>query len=398
MPDKNIVCPKCGAEFSVAESVSKMMSVELDQERHSIQEKLKKEQDEAYARMEREMEERRNTALDELRTTQQMNDEANEKRIRELEESQARIKSESETAILTKTRELEAREAALRATAEQEHLDNERKLRDDRIRLEGEVRQQVEIEAKLKQGESAELVASLSRKITDLERAAQITSQQLQGESQEVVLEEVLRMAFPGDIIEPVPKGCKGADCIQKVRVNGDVLGTIVWESKRTKQWASEWVPKLKDDQRSLAAELAILVTQAFPADMKNKMGNIEGVWITDFASSIGIAMALRAGLIEVARMKTMSDSSDDKTKTLYEYVTSPEFRQSIQAIAETFIAFQTDIASEKRAMEKQWKRRETTIIRALTATTRLHASLQTILGQGVMPDIDENGAKQLTA
>ena len=404
MPDKNIICPKCGAEFSVAESVEKMMADELDQQSKNLQARADAELKQRLDRIERENEAHYQRLESDKKAEIENRDRKNQEKLLEAQrreeaakEGIKRIQAESDAILARKERELETERANLAAKAERDRLEAEKKMRAEQARLESDLRLKLDNEALLKQKEQSETVLSMSRKVAELERQLQQANQQLQGEAQEVALEEILQMAFPSDIIEAVPKGCRGADCVQKIRTNGEVLGTIVWESKRTKQWANDWIGKLKDDQRTLTAEIAILVTQAFPADMKNKTGNIDGVWITDFQSSMGIALALRAGLIEVSRMKTMSSGTDDKTQMVFDYITSAEFRQSVQAIAETFIAFQQDIASEKRAMEKQWKRREMTIVRALKATTRLHGSLQTILGQGVLPDIDESGAKQLT-
>jgi len=404
MPDKNIICPQCGAEFSVAESVEKMMADELDQQSKNLQARADAELKQRLDRIERENEAHYQRLESDKKAEIENRDRKNQEKLLEAQrreeaakEGIKRIQAESDAILARKERELETERANLAAKAERDRLEAEKKMRAEQARLESDLRLKLDNEALLKQKEQSETVLSMSRKVAELERQLQQANQQLQGEAQEVALEEILQMAFPSDIIEAVPKGCRGADCVQKIRTNGEVLGTIVWESKRTKQWANDWIGKLKDDQRTLTAEIAILVTQAFPADMKNKTGNIDGVWITDFQSSMGIALALRAGLIEVSRMKTMSSGTDDKTQMVFDYITSAEFRQSVQAIAETFIAFQQDIASEKRAMEKQWKRREMTIVRALKATTRLHGSLQTILGQGVLPDIDESGAKQLT-
>jgi hypothetical protein len=277
-------------------------------------------------------------------------------------------------------------------------LENARTLEEEKKRVEEETRKRIEDENTLKLSQDVIAMESLRREINDLKRKAEQTSQQLIGEGQEVALEEALRMAFPTDLIEPVQKGMKGADCIQKVRTNGDVLGIIVWESKRTKQWLNEWVGKLKDDQRTLNAELAILVTQTLPSGFATKAGIHEGIWITDFPTAISVAMALRSGLIYAASMKALSSGSDEKSQAIFEYVTSPEFRGNMQAIIETFVAFEADLAAEKRAMEKQWKKRETTIKRALTASHRIYGSLQATLGEKALPDIKEEAPKQIEA
>ena len=274
--------------------------------------------------------------------------------------------------------------------------ENERKLETDRIRVATETKKRIEDENALRNAQNAVQMESLRNEVETYRRKLESASQQLIGEGQEVALEDALRIAFPNDLIEPVQKGMKGADCIQKVKSNGNVVGIIVWESKRTKQWLNEWTGKLKDDMRTLNATLAILVTQTPPSDMTIKAGLYDGVWVSDFPTAIPMAMALRAGILSVASISNLATGSDEKSQKLFGYITSQEFRGNMQAIIETFTAFQTDIAAERRAMEKQWKKREVTCTRALTATHRIYGSLQGLLGETSMPEIEAQEKKQI--
>jgi len=289
-------------------------------------------------------------------------------------------------------------EKALEAEKVRLATENEIKLAEDRKRVEEETRRHIEDENTLRNAEKAVQMESLRNEVETYRRKLESASQQLIGEGQEIALEEALKMAFPTDLIEPVQKGMKGADCIQRIRVNLEVIGIIVWESKRTKQWLNEWLGKLKDDQRTLNAEIAILVTQTLPNGFPTKAGLNDGVWITDFPTAIAVATALRQGLIYAASMKTLSSGSDEKSCNIFDYITSPEFRGNMAAIIETFIAFEADLAAEKRAMEKQWKKRQTTITRALTASNRIYGSLQATLGEKALPDIEQVAPKQLEA
>ena len=188
----------------------------------------------------------------------------------------------------------------------------------------------------------------------------------------------------------------KGADCIQRIMSGGEIVGIIIWESKRTKAWLNDWTGKLKDDMRTLNATLAILVTQTLPSEMTIKAGLHDGVWVTDFPTAIPMATALRAGIVFVNAVNTLSTNADGKSEQLLAYIMSPEFRGNMQAIIETYVSFQNDLAAEKRAAEKQWKKRETTITRALTATNRIYGSLQGMLGEKSMPEIEVHEQKQL--
>jgi hypothetical protein len=406
----SITCPNCGQVIPLQEAMERQMQSELDDKMKSERERLQQESNQERKRIRIELEKKQQIDLEKIQRDNQEREERAkaeaDQRICEMriENERARqeaehIKSENETAMLQKQRELETKEAQLKAEAERQQLENERKLREEQSRLETEIRSKLETESTLKNAENLTLITSLTKKATDLENQLKQTSQQLQGEAQEVVLEDVLHMAFPNDLIEAVPKGYKGADCFQRVRTNGDVLGTIIWESKRTKQWLNEWIGKLKDDQRTANADVAMIVTQSLPSGVKG-WGEVEGIWAMEFQYAIPMAAAMRAGIIEVARAKKLSNGSDEKTKVIYQYVTSNEFRLAIQTFTETFISFQDDLAAEKRAMEKQWKKRETTITRALTAVTRIEGSLQGILGdkyETIEQIIDSEHPKQLT-
>jgi len=97
------------------------------------------------------------------------------------------------------------------------------------------------------------------KQIEDLKRKAEQGSQQTQGEVLELELEEMLKANFPLDSLEPVGKGKRGADILQRVHnQSGQYYGTIIWESKRTKGWSDGWIDKLKEDQREAKAEIAV--------------------------------------------------------------------------------------------------------------------------------------------
>ena len=404
MTNNYIACPHCGKEIELQAAMSQLVQNEIAQKSIQLekdtQERNKSTLETFKVDFQKQMEVQKQNEIDAALEQHKKQNEEHQQKIQELLSAQQesdRKRIEAEELILQKQNEIQAKESELSKQKEELQKENERLLFEERQRLEGLIRQEVDTQNRLKMAENGELIAQLSKKITDLERTASQTSQQLSGEAQEIALEEVLKVAFPSDIIEPVPKGYKGADCLQRIRVGTETIATIIWESKRTKQWLNEWINKLKDDQRAARAEIAIIVTQTMPSDMsRNRMGNVDGIWLTDFASAIGLAMALRAGLIEVARMKTLASGGDDKTKTLFEYVCSPEFRQFIQAVIDTFISFKDDLESEKRSMAKQWAKREKTIERVLLATNRMHGSLQSILGSGAMPDV--NATPQLTA
>jgi hypothetical protein len=401
----SITCPQCGHVIPLAEAMQILVESGLEGKIKGERERLQLEAQASVKQAEEKLRAEQEKKLQEFHEREERAKADAAERIREMEQREAqakqeaeKIKAENETALAYRTRELETKEAQLRADAEKLQLENERTLREAQSRLEGEVRTKLEMEAKLKDAENITLMASMTKQIDELKRKAENASQQLIGESQEIALEDALRVAFPLDIIEPVQKGMKGADCIQKVKSGENVVGIIVWESKRTKAWLNEWIPKLKDDMRTLNATLSILVTQTPPSDMKIKADIYDGVWITDFPTAIPMATALRAGILSVASVETLASGSDEKSQKLFSFITSQEFRGNMQAIIEVFVACEADLAAEKRAAEKQWKRREVTNKRALTATHRIYGSLQGLLGEVSMPEIEVHEQKQIEA
>src|SRR4030042_6266605 len=133
--------------------------------------------------------------------------------------------------------------------------------------------------------EKEQTITSMQKQIEDLKRRADQGSQQLQGEVLELEVEELLRTKFPRDMIEPVPKGEHGGDVIQRViGPLGQTCGTILWESKRTRNWSDGWLIKLREDQRAAKAELAVIVSQALPKEVQT-FDMIDGVWVTQTPS-----------------------------------------------------------------------------------------------------------------
>jgi hypothetical protein len=251
----------------------------------------------------------------------------------------------------------------------------------------------------LKISEKDQAIVSMQKTIEELKRKAEQGSQQLQGEVQELQLEKLLRDKFVYDAIDPVAKGEYGGDVLQTVIHNGQKCGTILWESKRTKNWSGAWLPKLREDMRAAKADIAVLETQAMPREME-KFGFLEGVWIVSPQDAAPIAHILRYTLIEVANAKQASDGIKSKTELLYQYLTGPRFRQRVEAIVEAFSTMKEDLDRERKVILKQWAKRETQIDNVMTATSGMYGDLQGIAGQSLqeiesislnLPALEEN-------
>jgi hypothetical protein len=250
----------------------------------------------------------------------------------------------------------------------------------------GTVRDKAKLEAeeglKLKVLEKEEQIASMQRQIEELRRKAEQGSQQLQGEAQELELESLLRTKFMRDTIDPVPKGEFGGDVLHRViGPLGQHCGTILWESKRTKNWSDGWLPKLRDDQRAAKAEIALLVTQVLPKGVE-AFDLIDGVWVTESRCAIPVAIALRQSLIELASARQAGEGQLTKMELVYQYLTGPRFRHRVEAIVEKFEDMQTDLDKERKTMTRLWAKREEQIKGVIETTVGMYGDLQGIAGR----------------
>jgi len=211
---------------------------------------------------------------------------------------------------------------------------------------------------------------------------------QLQGEVQELALEEMLRAAFPFDVVEEVGKGVRGADCIQTVRNSfGQSCGSIIYESKRTENFSNDWIEKLKTDKRNRGADVAVIVTRAMPKDL-NSFGEKEGVWICSFGEVKAVAAILRESIIKVFNASKTVENKGDKMHLLYDYLTSSEFAEQWKAIREGFMSMKLSIQKERDTMERLWKAREKQLEKVLLNAAHVRGSIEGIAG---MNSVDLN-------
>jgi hypothetical protein len=293
-------------------------------------------------------------------------------KAQKLKESQGK-----ELELLRKHKEIQEREENLKLELEKQMLEKQKEIEDRAKKMEGE-RFELKIkELEKKLEDQKELAETMRRK-------AEQGSMQLQGEVQELALEELLKSSFPFDEIEEVGKGVKGADCIQHVRnSSAQFCGKIIYESKRTKAFTNEWIDKLKSDMRATQADLAVIVTEVLPKDMEH-FGMKDGVWVCRFSDIKAVAFLLRDSLIKINTALVSQENKGDKMQLLYNYLTGNEFKQQIEAIVEGFVALKDGITREKIQMEKIWKEREKQLEKVLLNTTHFYGSVKGIAGNAV--------------
>lgn len=370
MAEQFITCPKCNERIKLTDAI-----------KHPIEEALRREFEVQGKRREKEFDERlvNERAQLELKARKQ----AEESVTVELRDLKSQLDERSRLLDTARQQELDLRKRQ-RELEERERgqvLELARKLDEERQKIWQEASGKTAEEHQLKLREKDLQMDQMRRQIEELQRKADQGPQNRQGEVLELELEDLLRSKFSIDQVEPVAKGKQGGDITHRVQDGGgQVAGTILWEAKRTRNWSDGWIQKLRDDQRDAKADVAVIVSDVLPSGA-GCISQVEGIWITDFRSALGLAMALREALLQVSHARAALAGKNEKMEFLYAYLSGPQFKQRVEAIVESFATMKTDLDSERRAMEKQWAKREKQIDRVLKHTSGLHGDLHGIVG-----------------
>ena len=422
MTEPTIICPNCKTEIRLTESLAAPL---IESTRKQFEQQLA-QKDSDIAKREQAMREKEKqladakTKLDE-QVANQVAEQLAKDRARITAEESKKAKLAAAADLEQKTRELadlqevlkqrdeklaEAQKAQAELIKKQRELDDakreleltvEKRVQESLTTAREQAKKEAEESLKLKVAEKDQTIASMQQKIEELKRRAEQGSQQLQGEVQELELESLLRAKFPFDAIEPVPKGEFGGDVVQRVvGSGGQASGTILWESKRTKNWSDGWLAKLREDQRAAKAEIAVLVSQVLPKGVET-FEAVDGVWITHPRAALPVATILRQSLLEIAMARQASEGQQTKTEMIYQYLTGPRFRQRVEAIVEAFSNMQEDLDKEKKAITKQWAKCEEQIDRVMQSTVGMYGDLQGIAGKSLQ-EIEGLSLKALEA
>jgi len=270
---------------------------------------------------------------------------------------------------------------------EKQRVEMEKKLFEELEKIRREQKEQLEKEFQLKILEKDKKLNDALKLVEEYKRKLEQGSQQLQGEVLELHLEEMLRKEFPHDEIREVPKGVRGADILQVVKNEfGRSCGAIIWEIKRTKNWSEEWITKLKDDQRAVKAEIAVLVSNVLPQDIKY-FGLYQGIWVCQIDSALALITVLRHSLINIQAIKNSVAGKEEKKEVLWRYLTSIEFQQRLSAIIEAHQQLQEDIEKEKRFFALKWAKQEKNIRKVIDNLLGVSGDLESIMGKA-LPEI----------
>ena len=294
----------------------------------------------------------------------------------QLQETKDKLKLAEKTEL-----DLRKRERELSEREEKVELETARRLSEQRAEVEEATAKKYSEEHRLKDAEKEKIIQDLKVALEDANRKAQQGSQQLQGEVQELDIEAILKEQFPHDEIVPVPKGIHGADALQIVKMpSGVVCGSILWESKRTKNWSEAWIKKLKDDQREAKADLAVIISEVLPKDLPNS-GFRDRVWIGNYITLRLLSLALRTQLVGIASAKLASENKDEIGDMLFRYVTGPEFRQKVEGMIDTYKDMKDTIDREKRAAMSRWAKQEKQIEKVVAITAGTYGDLRGLIG-----------------
>lgn len=284
------------------------------------------------------------------------------------------------------------RERDLKEQAEELDLRVQKQLLEQQQAIEEKARAKEREANALKEKEYQKQLDDQRKLIDEMKRKAEQGSMQMQGEVQELALEALLRQRYPFDEVSEVAKGVRGADCVQTViNERQKPCGSIVYESKRTKNFGGDWIDKLKQDQVNCKADIAVLVTATMPADMP-QFGLRDGVWVCSFNEVAGLSMVLRQQLLRVQSVRSAEENKGDKMELLYRFFTSNEFAQNVKRVLENHETMVLQLNRERRAMEKLWKEREKQIWTVQENVASLFGSIKGIAGK----ELEDAGVLEL--
>jgi hypothetical protein len=402
--ETKITCPNCGQEIDVNSVISHNLEEEFKKKYNAKWVEEKKKYQEEVDKLEKQKQEiellkenQDSLVAEKLAVAVKSEKEKYEKQIKnQLQEEQSERIALIEKELQEKSEQVKELN---RAKAEIEQIKREKAEMKEAIEAETaklmneKISEEKEKIRKSEHDKNEMVVAELQKQLDDqkrlteeMKRKQEQGSMQLQGEVQELAIEEWLTSNFPLDTIEEIKKGDRGADCVQIVHTRSTQnCGTIYYESKRTKNFEPKWLEKLRDDIRAKGANIGVLVTDAFPKNM-DRMGMVEGIWVCSFEEFKGLCFVLRESIVQLSLVAASQENKGEKTLMLYDFLISNEFRLQVEAIVEGFTQMQSDLISEKRSIMGHWKKREKQIEKVLLNTNFMYNSIKGIAGSAIQP------------
>lgn len=395
---QKITCPNCAIEIDL----DKIANHKYDELLKSQENKLKAEQEKQKESFEKQLEDEKKEMREKAKKFAEEQAEKERKKVElEMKDMQERLaeseknqenSKKKELEMMKKSRELEEKEKNFELEMEKKMLEERKKIESD-LEVKLKINADKELDIKMekiqednrkKEMEMIKQQEQMKKTIDDLKRKAEQWSQQIQWDIQEDDLKNAISQAFPIDNVDDVATWVKWADLIQTVKNNlWQSAWIIVWESKNTKNWTDWWIMKLKDDKLKVNWNIAILVTTVLPKDMKN-FGMIGDVMVCIPEFAIQVANMLRDKLLSISKVEKSLEWKDIKMEMLYKYLSSEEFSSKMNMMVDVFSQLKTWIDSERRAMEKNWKKREKDLERATFAVTWMYGELDSLMWQAL--------------
>ncbi|MCL5435166.1 MAG: DUF2130 domain-containing protein [Patescibacteria group bacterium] len=338
----DIICPNCGIKIEISQAL-----------KHEFEEKVRNEE---KAKAKEEIE---------------------KVKIHTLAEAAKKFKDEAQKE-LTKAREEKEELAKKLEENKKDQEKNEKKIKEEAIK-------EVSQKSRLEKLEFEKKISDMQKALEEAQRKGKQGSQQLQGEVLELDLEQRLKTAFPNDEFLPVPKGVEGGDIWQKIKYKDRVVGSILWETKRTKAWSNSWIVKLKDDAAKISASEAIIVSQIMPEGMSN-FDRKDGVWITTYEHAVGICRYVRFLITSMSSIKSSASQTEEEWGRIRDYMLSDSFKHRMQAHFDGIQALRTGFDAEKRATLLRWKKQEAQIEKLDVNTINFYGELKAIVSD--LPEI----------
>ena len=288
MKTTQINCPNCHTSIDVQDILAQQLEEEIGQKykaqlaaekakfnleydnlnaaKQQFEEARRKQNELFQERLEKQLREDRKTI--ETRLRQKLNDEQSEQfqaLQKELNEKSEQVKELNRSKA--EIEKLKREKGELKEVAEAEA---QKKLNEQLLAEKEKIRKSEEDKNELRFKELQKQLEDQKRLTEEMKRKQEQGSMQLQGEVQELAIEEWLAEQFPLDTIEEIKKGARGGDCIQVVNTRSrQNCGKIYYESKRTKEFHPSWIEKFKADMREKGADIGVLVTEAMPSNFE---------------------------------------------------------------------------------------------------------------------------------
>ncbi|HRP02702.1 MAG TPA: DUF2130 domain-containing protein [Candidatus Kapabacteria bacterium] len=416
-----ISCPNCGTNIDVNHYVNNQLEIKISEAKQSLQKDYDKKLNEqkSYYELEQSKIDKARHELDKEKAT--LNDKIEEETslriIKEKENMYKQLRSQFEKETTSKIQlfkeensyQIQSLQEELAKKNEQVKENFNLKLEIEKIKRESEMQSQKinlekEIEFNKKLDEERHRLSNdiesqyhlkfkaMEKKLEDqtklaeeMKRKAEQGSMQLQGEIQELELENIIKQNYPYDKLMEIKKGQSGADLVHIV-VNDfyQECGQIYYESKRTKTFSNEWIKKLKEDNKEQKADILVIASEAMPQGKTKYYYDEAGVWVCNFNEIKPLIMVLRQSLIEIQKYKVIRQGGESKKELLYNYLTSIEFHNQLESIISGFRNLEKSYSDEKLRMQKIWKEREKQLDSVLLSTVEFYGALRGIAGHSI--------------